>query len=234
MRNVIAACTLSFFAMSASAADDAGSAQWQGIYGGVSAGSMRSTSSFTNMTSSTVWETPGVKNENKNTDNVWGGQLGYQFVRDNLLLGVELSGSSGTETSRMQSMLYSWHYNQMEVGPFALLGGRIGYVQDNWLVYGKAGFAMGKVKYHSDDFPAYTNYNIYDQSAWQNGWQLGAGVEYAITRNIRVALDYTHIDLGSKTETKDWHTLAGVYGGRETFRLDAKADVTALRLNYAF
>ena len=193
---------------------------------------MRSTSSFTNMTSSTAWETPGVKNENKNTDTVWGGQLGYQVVRDNLLLGVELSGSSGTETSRMQSTLYSWHYNKMEVGPFALLGGRIGYVQDNWLVYGKAGFAMGKVKYHSDDFPAFNN--VYDQSAWQNGWQLGAGVEYAITRNIRVALDYTHIDLGSKTETKDWYTLAGVYGGRETFRLDAKADVTALRLNYAF
>ncbi|MBW8329234.1 MAG: hypothetical protein K0M48_08825 [Thiobacillus sp.] len=58
--------------------------------------------------------------------------------------------------------------------------------------------------------------------------------DYAITRNIRVALDYTHVDLGSDTQTKDWYTLAGAYGGRETFRLDAKADVTALRLNYAF
>ena len=232
MRNVIAACTLSFFAFLASAADDAGTAQWQGIYGGVSVGSMRSTSSFTNVTSSTTWETPGVKNENKNTDTVWGGQLGYQIVRDKLLMGVELSASSGTETSRTQSTLYPWHYNEMEVGPLALLGGRLGYVQDSWMVYAKGGFAAGKVKYYSDDIPAFNN--VYEQSAWQYGWQLGAGVEYAITRNIRVALDYTHVDLGSDTQTKDWYTLAGAYGGRETFRLDAKADMTALRLNYAF
>lgn len=232
MRNVIAACTLSFFAISASAADDVGSTQWQGIYGGVSAGSMRSTSSFTNVTTSVTWETPGAKNEYKDTDTIWGGQLGYQIVRGNFLLGVELSGSSGTETSRTQSTLHPWHFNEMEVGPLALLGGRLGYVQDSWLVYGKAGFAMGKVKYHSDDIPAFTN--VYDQSAWQNGWQLGAGVEYAITRNIRVALDYTHIDLGSKTQTKDWYNQAGVYGGSETFRLDAKIDVTAVRLNYGF
>ncbi len=70
------------------------------------------------------------------------------------------------------------------------LRGRLGYlVQDNMLVYGTAGLAMGNVRAHEN------NPGIVSQSRSLVGWTAGIGGEYMFTRNISGLLEYRYTGL---------------------------------------
>ena len=68
------------------------------------------------------------------------------------------------------------------------------------------------------------------QTQWHNGWTVGAGWEYGITRNWIVGLEYDYAPFEQKT-----YQLAGTGGGTYTF--DAKPrDIQSavVRLSYKF
>lgn len=75
----------------------------------------------------------------------------------------------------------------------------------------------------------------YEKNDWQSGYALGAGLDYAITDNISLGVEYTHIDLGSKTSTGNNVFDNGTLGANpETYRTDAKVDAVMARVTYKF
>jgi len=76
---------------------------------------------------------------------------------------------------------------------------RIGFAFDNILVYATGGVAFGGVK---DSF-TYSDTENYFASASKTdtrvGYTVGGGVEYGITHNWTVKLEYLYTDLGDKT-----------------------------------
>lgn len=71
---------------------------------------------------------------------------------------------------------------------------RAGYAADRWLPYIAAGVAYGKV-----DGLVRTDVNRYSSSKTLTGWTAGGGLDYAMTDNILLRLEYRYTDLGDKS-----------------------------------
>lgn len=90
-------------------------------------------------------------------------------------------------------------FNPGAIGRFSVRGqgslrGRLGLAYDRFLVYGTGGFAFGELAY------SYTNATTGDRenlSVYRSGWTAGVGVNYAVTDNIFVELEYRRSDYGT-------------------------------------
>ncbi|NJO54764.1 MAG: porin family protein [Bacteroidales bacterium] len=108
-----------------------------------------------------------------------------------------------------------------EVESLSTFVARLGFADGGWLVYGKAGVAYGEVK----STLANGGGQYFRETTDHIGWTVGIGVDYALTPNWILGLEYNYVDLG------DQH-----YGGIDD--LDYKADITVstvlARLSYKF
>ena len=75
--------------------------------------------------------------------------------------------------------------------------GRVGWVNDNWLLYATGGVAISNVKVNQTVVllpPFVWNAPI---SSTQVGWTVGAGFEYGVAQNWSVKGEYLYVDLGT-------------------------------------
>lgn len=231
-------------ATAASAADMsapvAGSAyNWSGIYAGLHLGVANGDITATDYTQ---------PNGGFFTDLVPAGTEGFDFRNANVAGGVHVGaqyqwqqfvfGGEATWTATgIKKTITSPYFpgSDIETGKiehYATVVGRIGYAFDRVLIYAKGGYAGGEVGFKARDNVALVTY---EQNNWQNGYAIGAGFDYAITDALSLGVDYTHIDLGSKTSTGNNVLDNGSLGANpETYQTDAKADVVMARLSYKF
>jgi outer membrane immunogenic protein len=102
-----------------------------------------------------------------------GFQAGYNFVTDNIMLGVE-SDFSLTDASPCCSI---------GVGPIGTLRPRLGYAADDWLLYVTGGVASAQF----EDFDPFDG---------EFGWTVGAGVEYLLGDIVGVKIEYRYMRFG--------------------------------------
>jgi outer membrane immunogenic protein len=122
-----------------------------------------------------------------------GGQLGYNYQINNVVLGVEadlsylagaqsgLSGNGGTELFRVRP-----DYN-------GSIRGRLGFAADRALFYVTGGVAFHGLTGNFDN-PNLTGSRRYNYV----GGTVGAGIEYAVTNNWTVRGEYLYGIYGSK------------------------------------
>ncbi len=132
-------------------------------------------------------------------------QAGYNYQINQFVLGVEadinwvdaedrgsfttVGGNSGTVQTQTE-----W---------LSTIRARVGFAANNFLIYGTGGFAFGELSADAAfTVPGVGTWNG-SQSETRTGWTLGAGVEYAFTRNITAKLEYLYYDLGDKTYTSN-------------------------------
>jgi opacity protein-like surface antigen len=123
------------------------------------------------------------------TEFIGGVQAGYNFQAGHLLLGVEgdfdgvAFGHPALPTPTLGSVSQNW------IGTVA---GRVGVVEDRWLVYGK--FGGGWVQSDASlNFPGTT----WQGSSTSSGWLAGVGVEYGFKPHWTIKLEYDRIFLGN-------------------------------------
>jgi len=231
-------------ATAASAADMAGPVtgsayDWSGFYAGAHIGVANGDITATDVTQPsggffTDLVPAGTEGFHFSDANVAGGvHVGAQYQWDQFVLGGEASWTAtgirktivspyfpddDTETGRIQ------HY--------ATVVGRVGYAFDRVLIYAKGGYAGGEVGFKARDNDALVTY---EQNDWHNGYAIGAGIDYALTDKLSLGVDYTHIDLGSKTSTGPNVFDDGSLGANpETYKVKARADIVMARLSYKF
>jgi len=123
-----------------------------------------------------------------------GGQLGYNVQFGNVVVGVEgtLSGAALNDDFRSiksPAVTYS-----TDVNTIATVTGRLGFVANQWLIYGKAGWAGAQVDVSARNAALPDSFSFED---WRSGWTLGAGLEYKVARNVSLGVEYSFIDLGA-------------------------------------
>ena len=125
------------------------------------------------------------------TEFIGGVQAGYNFQVGHLLFGVEgdfdgaTFGHPALPTPTLGSVSQNW------IGTIA---GRVGLVEDRWLVYGK--FGGGWVQSNATlNFPGVT----WQGSNTSSGWLAGVGVEYGFKSNWTIKVEYDQIFLGNWT-----------------------------------
>jgi outer membrane immunogenic protein len=89
---------------------------------------------------------------------------------------------------------------------------RLGYAVDRFLPYLTAGVAGANAKVSATD-------GSLSQSDFLVGWTVGAGIEYALTKNWSVRAEYLHVDLGRHTWFAGEHWQSSSLSTSETIRL---------------
>jgi opacity protein-like surface antigen len=123
------------------------------------------------------------------TEFIGGGQVGYNFQLGHLLFGVEGDFDGATfshptlPTPTPGSVSQHW---------MSTVAGRIGLVEDRWLVYAKAGGGW----VHSSailNIPGVS----WSGSNTSSGWLVGAGLEYGFKSHWTIRLEYDFLSLAN-------------------------------------
>ena len=149
-----------------------------------------------------------------------GGILGYQLQNGNWVYGVEgkLLGAGISGSNVCFNASYTCRVDN--VSPIATLGVRAGYAWDRWLLYGSLAYAGGDITTHT--FVTATGAEQDTTTAWHNGFELGAGIDYAVHPQLIVGLEYMYIDLGSALHTSAFAP------GNPAYDLSADAKISTL------
>ena len=108
------------------------------------------------------------------------------------------------------------------------IGPRLGFaVNDQWLLFVSGGFASGRIM--TQTVNAATGVGFDESRSRHDGWYVGGGVDYAITRNIILGLEYQHIDLENINVSPTPFNATEI---RDS--LDARTDIVRARLTYKF
>jgi outer membrane immunogenic protein len=128
-----------------------------------------------------------------------GGQFGYRYQINNLVIGAEyeLDGMAINQTSpsvQPNGLRYS-AFNNLQS-----LTGQAGLAFDRTLFYGKGGGALTRV-----DFDATNSVTGADVSTaswkWVDGWTVGGGLEYLLYTHVSIGVeyDYYRFNIGNYT-----------------------------------
>jgi outer membrane immunogenic protein len=169
---------------------------------------------------------PGDKFSDEPEGWLGGGQIGFNVQTGSLVWGLEASLSGANIESSSSSPFGADDTFSTDIHRLWTLTGRLGYAFDHWLAYVKGGYAGGRVEISAAN-------DLADLTATatetHHGWTLGAGLEYLVTPNLTLGLEYNYLDLGQA----EYRALDSE---EKVFEVDN--DVTAhtvmLRLNYKF
>ena len=170
---------------------------------------------------------------------MFGGQLGYNYQRGCFVYGIEtdfdvngMNDANSVSRRLAAPLVGGFSHNVTEdVGFLGTFRGRFGYTPaDRLLIYGTGGLAYGDISSNSGvRFTSGQESYGGSTSGLQAGWTLGAGAEYAFTKNLSVKLEYLYIDLGSKSYISSAQPLTGNLS--YTTDLDTSMHVIRLGLN---
>jgi outer membrane immunogenic protein len=159
---------------------------WTGFYVGANIGGAFSSEDVGSTVGSFSTDPSGV---------LGGVQVGYNYqFSPNWLLGVEgeLGWTSATGNANFAAGgggvgTFTSNHNWYDT-----LTGRLGYVQNNWMLYVKGGAAWMNADYSvtAPGFAAASNVT-------RAGWTIGAGAEYMIMPNWTAKLEYDYLDFGN-------------------------------------
>src|SRR5262245_7355858 len=164
--------------------------RWTGFYIGGNVGGAWSEVDWSNVTFT------GERFNKTESGFIGGGQIGYNQQIGNLVVGVE-GTLSGADLSRdFHSILFPSVRFSADINTIATVTGRFGVASNQWLLYGKAGWAGAQVEF-SGRSTAPLPVDSFSFGQRRPGWTLGAGIEYKIARNISLGVEYSFIELGS-------------------------------------
>ena len=203
-----------------SAAANAQSANWSGLYGGITGGYGWGDASQRTTVIAPPPPPPDLTDHDYSiSGGTFGGALGYDFQAGPWVYGLlgdfswaDISGSTNVTSCGPASC-------GAKLRSFGTVRGRLGYATAGWLPYITGGFAFGNVSAFNNNVGAAGSNN-------HTGWTLGAGIEKMFAPNWSAKLEYLYTDLGSKSP----YLLAP--GFPES--VNVKANLIRVGLNYHF
>ncbi|WP_169335070.1 outer membrane protein [Thiobacillus thioparus] len=172
--------------------------------------------------------------------------LGYDWQRENLIYGLgvdvldtHIEGSTSLYTNPLPGVADGcdsarancpMHIRQ-RVENLVTLRLKVGQAYERYAVYGTAGVAAGEVRrdmYEAIQYWGPTG-NWGSDKHLATGWTAGAGMLYALSKNVQLQADYLYVDLGKK-DYRFTDTPSFVYEQDAAIRFS----LLSLGLNYKF
>ncbi|WP_071675222.1 outer membrane protein [Nioella nitratireducens] len=168
---------------------------WSGPYAGLTFG----------MTGGDMSTTPPSPGNDLNDGTAIGGILGYNYQNGALVYGGELGLHSFNDTYVVPGV-----GNDDTIDTAVDLRGRVGYAVGRSLIYGAAGYSWADMSINGGA-----------DGASLTGPSLGIGVDYMVTDNVFLGLDYTRRFLEGDNDLN-------------TFSIDSNVDTVSLRAGFRF
>jgi outer membrane immunogenic protein len=208
---------------------------WSGFYIGLNGGGASSRDCWTITSNNNIPIVPGRSEGcHTATGGVAGGQVGYRWQSANWVFGVEAQGDwadlKGSNASLVLTRIPAT--NQTRIDAVGLFTGQIGYVWNSALLYVKGGAAVTDNNY-STFFPvgnafaaAGVPFNAASDTRW--GGTVGTGIEFGVTPNWSVAVEYDHLFMGNPNIT---FAPTSIAVGRAD-NIGQGVDMGTVRVNY--
>jgi outer membrane immunogenic protein len=160
-----------------------------------------------------------------------GFQAGYNYQISWIVVGIDGDFSfSDVKGTRIENDAFAFGGVSVKSDWFATLTGRIGGAVDHALLYVKGGVAWTQDKFGIDCGGTCTAISVPDQT--RTGWTVGAGIEYAFTRNWSGKLEYDFMDFG--TRRTGTFLCEGECDDFFNFDLRQRVNMVKAGLNYRF
>lgn len=201
---------------------------WSGVYVGASLGGHQTDYS------ARLVGFPANSVGGEHSDAIAGGHMGVQHQLGRLVVGVEgsFSGSFSdfgglTSGTTPPCGLLAGLSCRAGLHDVVTLGPRLGWSpSDAWLIYATGGWATGRLQ--DRVFSDATGAIVGATNDRHSGWFLGGGIEYALTRNWIVGVEYLHVDFETKFRCD---TVIGC-GAGESRNGSADVDIVRARLSF--
>lgn len=164
-----------------------------------------------------------------------GGHAGYNWQSNSWVYGIEadISGlhldstantalNDGVTTARMNA----------DVNWYGTVRGRLGWAQGPALFYGSAGLAYGRTDLNGSMNTPGLSLNT-PTSATKTGWVAGGGIDYLLTPNVIVGVQYQYVDLGSASLASS-AAAAGPIGLTQSANVHAQFQVVMAGVSWLF
>jgi outer membrane immunogenic protein len=146
---------------------------------------------------------------------IGGGQIGYDWQVTNWVFGLVADFQGADIKASGTTIVPPFTISLSEKLDFlGTVRARAGWAVNNWLFYGSGGVAYGDV--HSTlsiSEPTTALFFGGAHSETRVGWAAGGGVNYALTPNWIIGVDYLHYDLGRTSVTADGLTASQLVAG---------------------
>jgi len=170
-----------------------------------------------------------------------GGHVGFNYQMGAVVVGAEaqiLSGvKGGADAPAFAGGCFVGGvpclvHGTVDVQSIDLLKGRLGYAFDRWLPYVTGGIASGDIRSKFQDVNFNGGTNVVSDKERHSAWVIGVGVDYALTRNWILGVEYQHIEFDSVL-----HQGLNNFGAQVPIRdhlVNADVDTVMARLSYKF
>jgi outer membrane immunogenic protein len=161
-----------------------------------------------------------------------GGQIGYNWQMDSLVLGLEtdLNYLGFSDDESRSSGLATADFD-IKANWFGTARARLGFAADNMLFYATGGLAYGHVKASGqiDDGAGSVFSGSESNVNW--GYTVGGGMEYAFDENWILGAEYLYVDLGNPDND---FTCTGACALSISSNVDAAFSVVRAKLDFKF
>jgi outer membrane immunogenic protein len=173
---------------------------WSGIYIGGQAGAGWSDTTVTNVQGFHFFNFIGDSRSISDSAFLGGAFIGAQWQFSSIVVGIEGGAVWGKLSNTIQAPgPFALDNYKAEVKDLYSITGKLGFAADRFLIYAKGGWATAKVSTQSDEFPAFQHFAT--SSERQNGFVVGAGIDYAFWNHLIAGVEYNYYDLGTKSQT---------------------------------
>lgn len=157
---------------------------------------------------------------------IGGGQIGYNWQKGNLVLGLEgdISGLSSKLENRTDDYFRSYGGN---ISWLSTVRARLGLAVNDTMVYLTGGVAFGEVKWELNE----QNGDRYDFKKTKTGWVVGVGAEHMWNSRLTFALEGLFVDLGHAFQHDD-SLPNGLPNGFDERFVGAQTFIGRFKVNY--
>jgi outer membrane immunogenic protein len=216
---------------------------WTGTYVGANIGGVWGTFNVSPATTNNLTGFVGAPAAmDINDSNLIGGfQAGYNWQIGQWVLGLEqdyqFTGLKQTATFAAPAGLFlAGDSIAVKTDYLAATRARLGMAWDRALIYAAGGLETGEFDVSSGyvargpgGSPAL---GFTDASKLHFGFNVGAGIDYAVTNNVFIGVEYRYIDLGKETYNLGAFTPAGAAAQTVSSSVALKASEVTARLNF--
>lgn len=129
-----------------------------------------------------------------------GAFAGLQRQWGNLVLGAEVSYLWVDGEQSSGSVLTPGTTLTSDISNLILVTGKVGYAQDRMHAYAKGGYASADIDFRSS--VTATGVVTASSGAREGGWTAGLGLEYALTDQLIVGVEYDYIHFNTDARTQ--------------------------------
>ena len=204
---------------------------WSGLYVGLNAGGIWSDIEH-NHYSESVPPGPFIITPNFSSG-ILGGHLGYQYqFNGGLILGAEAAISTpigdATASQTCPAPIQPNNSCEQTLSRLFTVGPRIGWGFNNWMVFGTGGYAFARLQSdYRNESTGQIAFPSFGGSSRNNGWFAGGGVEWAMTSNVILGIEYQHFELDSERATPQLSAT-----DNDNIALSAEGNTVRARLSF--